>query len=166
MEQNLEVMLEDALGAAKKVMQADLNKGEQFNPALIICIGKERAVMELGALGESKGFVDALMEMTIHKPDVDLVVMCSEAWTVMAHAESEADAIAQAYKYKSIENHPDRTEALVCIVMSKSDCIMVRFPINRELKTIGEPDRHDSPNKLISFDQGLRAREELNKTVH
>lgn len=166
MEQKLEVMLADALGAAKRVMQADLDKGEMFNPALIICIGSERAVMELGKLGNIKEFVNALMEMTIRKPDVDLVVMCSEAWTVMAHAESEKDAIAQAMKYKSIENHPDRTEALVCMVMSKEEALLVRFPIDRKLKTIGEIDRHDGPEKLISFDEGLRARKELAKVLH
>lgn len=153
MKPELETILKTAVDEAKNVMQGCLDEGGNMPPALLICSSGKVAALDIRALmsGDSgKDILAMVMRQMVQRPEVDLLVMCSEAWVLMGKAtgESEEDAKAQIKKLMkdlegSIANHPDKTESLICLAMSKWDDVFISFPIDRKAKTLGEEMRKE-----------------------
>lgn len=75
-----------------------------------------------------KDILAMIMSRLIEDPNHDFVVFAHEAWVLQAKAENpdEVEALRAAAK-QSLENHPERTEAIVVHARSKSRqglCIM------------------------------------------
>lgn len=139
MDTKLEKQLDECLNDAKRVMQKCLEDGDELPPALFICVNGNMGIIDVGFMmnGPGKDALSNMLRSHIVKPEVDMFILVTEAWmATMKLGESKPSG--------SLEDMPGRTEALMCIVMTKEEDLAVAYPIDKEKKTIGEAQRMPS----------------------
>lgn len=94
-----------------------------------------------------KDLLAEIMNRLIEDPNHDFVVFAHEAWMLMARGDDpgEAQRLREAAS-ESIENHPERSEAVVITMRSRERQAMAIMPITR---TADSSIVHVDPGHLI-----------------
>lgn len=165
MEQRLEEILSHVVTEAKRVFTSHMMHGQNLSPVMVICRGKEIGIVDVGPLMNVPELKDALgnvMRKHVQAPDIDLMVLVTEAWAVTTDNEKDAQEAIRDYGGR-FEEHPNRKECLMLSAMGKKESVFVQFPIDRTKKELGEPCRIEGDNVLGRFTKNP---ERDNETLH
>lgn len=166
MEARLEGILDKVITEAKRVFMSHMMNGETLEPVMIICRAEGMGVVQVGPLMNVPELKDALgnvMRKHIQEPDIDLMVLVSEAWTVITNKDVDVSKLMDKWGGRFSE-HPDRKECLMLSAIGKVDNVFVQFPIDRDKKELGEPQRIDGNDVQGRFTNNPDR--DINETLH
>ena len=131
---DLEAAITQCVEDAKRVMLECIKDETSLPPAMMVYVSGAISIIDTTPFmtnGMTKDLLAMMMKRALAKPEVDMVMLCAEAW-MLKQKLTDPDPT------EGISNHPDRTEALIINVMTKDDNFFFGFPVDRENGTLGE----------------------------